>query len=75
MLAGGIDTGWTLYPPYSSRTSQSNVLPGVLGVFITGFSSIMTGLNIMVTIHKMRRPRHDVGPPAAVRLGAVRARA
>lgn len=56
VLVGGIDTGWTLYPPYSSRASQSNVLPGVIGVFISGFSSIMTGLNIMVTIHKMRAP-------------------
>ena len=56
VLVGGIDTGWTLYPPYSSRASQSNVLPGVMGVFISGFSSIMTGLNIMVTVHKMRAP-------------------
>ena len=56
VLAGGIDTGWTLYPPYSTRASQSNVIPGVVGVFISGFSSIMTGLNIMVTVHKMRAP-------------------
>jgi cytochrome c oxidase subunit 1 len=56
VLAGGIDTGWTLYPPYSSRASQSNVIPGVVGAFVAGFSSIMTGLNIMVTIHKMRAP-------------------
>ena len=57
VLAGGIDTGWTLYPPYSSRYSHaSSITPGVFGVFITGFSSIMTGLNIMVTIHKMRCP-------------------
>ncbi len=56
ILAGGIDTGWTLYPPYSSRAAQSNVVPGVIGVFISGFSSIMTGLNIMVTVHKMRAP-------------------
>ncbi len=56
ILVGGIDTGWTLYPPYSTRSSQSNVVPGVFGVFISGFSSIMTGLNIMVTIHKMRAP-------------------
>ena len=56
VLVGGIDTGWTLYPPYSTRASQSNVIPGVVGVFISGFSSIMTGLNIMVTIHKMRAP-------------------
>jgi len=56
VLAGGIDTGWTLYPPYSTKASQSNVIPGVLGAFISGFSSIMTGLNIMVTVHKMRAP-------------------
>jgi len=56
VLAGGIDTGWTLYPPYSSRYSHTNVFPGAFGAFITGFSSIMTGLNIMVTIHKMRCP-------------------
>ena len=56
VLAGGIDTGWTLYPPYSSRASHTNIVPGVIGIFISGFSSIMTGLNIMVTIHKMRAP-------------------
>jgi cytochrome c oxidase subunit 1 len=57
LLAGGLDTGWTLYPPYSTRSSQApGVVPGVIGVFISGFSSIMTGLNIMVTVHKMRAP-------------------
>jgi cytochrome c oxidase subunit I len=56
VLAGGIDTGWTLYPPYSSRSSNSNVIPGAFGVFIMGFSSIMTGLNIIVTVHRMRAP-------------------
>jgi cytochrome c oxidase subunit I len=56
VLIGGIDTGWTLYPPYSSRYAQSAVVPGVVGAFIAGFSSIMTGLNIMVTVHKMRAP-------------------
>jgi cytochrome c oxidase subunit 1 len=56
VIAGGIDTGWTLYPPYSSRSSHTNVVPGAMGAFISGFSSIMTGLNIMVTIHKMRAP-------------------
>jgi cytochrome c oxidase subunit 1 len=55
VLVGGVDTGWTLYPPYSTR-SHTAVTPGVFGVFITGFSSIMTGLNIMVTVHKMRCP-------------------
>lgn len=56
VAAGGIDTGWTLYPPYSSRSSHSNVVPGAFGAFIMGFSSIMTGLNIIVTIHRMRAP-------------------
>ncbi len=53
---GGVDTGWTFYTPYSSLYSNSNVVLTVLGVFITGFSSILTGLNFMVTIHKMRAP-------------------
>src|SRR5438046_913188 len=56
LLTGGIDTGWTLYPPYSTRSSHTSVVPGAIGVFIAGFSSIMTGLNIMVTVHKMRCP-------------------
>ncbi|HVK13378.1 MAG TPA: cbb3-type cytochrome c oxidase subunit I [Gemmataceae bacterium] len=56
VLAGGIDTGWTLYPPYSTRSAHTNVVTGVFGAFITGFSSIMTGLNILVTIHRMRAP-------------------
>jgi len=56
LLAGGLDTGWTLYPPYSSRFTHTNVVPGVFGVFVMGFSSIMTGLNIIVTIHRMRCP-------------------
>jgi cytochrome c oxidase subunit I len=56
LLAGGLDTGWTFYPPYSSKYSHMNVLAAGLGVFITGFSSILTGLNIIATIHKMRAP-------------------
>jgi len=56
LVTGGLDTGWTLYPPYSTRSSQTNVAPAVFGVFITGFSSIMTGLNIIVTMHRMRAP-------------------
>ena len=43
-----------------------------IGVFITGFSSILTGLNFMVTIHRMRAPGHDLVPAAAVRVGALR---
>jgi cytochrome c oxidase subunit 1 len=54
--AGGIDTGWTFYTPYSSLYSNTHVALTVVGVFITGFSSILTGLNFIVTIHKMRAP-------------------
>jgi cytochrome c oxidase subunit I len=56
LVAGGVDTGWTFYTPYSSTYSNSNVVPMALGVFISGFSSILTGLNFIVTIHKMRAP-------------------
>jgi cytochrome c oxidase subunit 1 len=56
MIAGGVDTGWTFYTPYSSAASNTNVVPMALGIFITGFSSILTGLNFIVTIHKMRAP-------------------
>ena len=55
-LLGGVDTGWTFYPPYSTEGSSSQVAITGLGVFITGFSSILTGLNFMVTIHRMRAP-------------------
>lgn len=51
---GGVDTGWTFYAPYSSVYSNTAVVATALGVFITGFSSILTGLNFMVTIHTMR---------------------
>ncbi len=53
---GGVDTGWTFYTPYSSVYSNSNVAVTAVGIFITGFSSILTGLNFVVTIHKMRAP-------------------
>ena len=56
IMAGGVDTGWTFYPPYSSQYSQSHVLLAGLGAFVAGFSSILTGLNFVVTIHKMRAP-------------------
>jgi cytochrome c oxidase subunit 1 len=49
------DTGWTFYAPYSVRT-QGNVTLAVLGVFVLGFSSILTGLNFVTTIHRMRAP-------------------
>jgi cytochrome c oxidase subunit 1 len=56
VVTGGVDTGWTFYTPYSSTYANSNVILTALGVFITGFSSILTGLNFIVTIHKMRAP-------------------
>ena len=56
MLAGGVDTGWTFYTPYSTVYSNSYVIATALGAFIVGFSSIMTGLNFVVTIHTMRAP-------------------
>jgi cytochrome c oxidase subunit 1 len=56
MVNGGVDTGWTFYTPYSSTWSNTHVMVTAIGVFITGFSSILTGLNFLVTIHTMRAP-------------------
>jgi cytochrome c oxidase subunit 1 len=56
VLTGGVDTGWTFYTPYSSTYATTKVIPAALGVFINGFSSILTGLNFIVTIHRMRAP-------------------
>ena len=55
-LLGGVDTGWTFYTPYSSTYSNGAVTLVCTAAFIVGFSSILTGLNFMVTIHKMRAP-------------------
>ena len=55
-IAGGVDTGWTFYTPYSSTYSNTYVMATAVGIFITGFSSILTGLNFIVTVHKMRCP-------------------
>jgi len=55
-ISGGVDTGWTFYTPFSSTYSNSHVLIMGVGVFIVGFSSILTGLNFIVTIHTMRAP-------------------
>ena len=57
---GGIDTGWTFYTPYSTTTGSA-VLSMTFGVFIIGFSSILTGVNFIVTIHKMRAPGQTWG--------------
>ena len=55
LFLGGVDTGWTFYTPYSIETNTA-VVPVVLGAFIMGFSSILTGLNFIVTVHRLRCP-------------------
>jgi cytochrome c oxidase subunit I len=55
MVSGAVDTGWTFYTPYSTTTTSA-VIPMVLGAFIMGFSSILTGVNFIATVHKMRAP-------------------
>lgn len=55
LVHGGVDTGWTFYVPYSTSTTTP-VIATTLGAFIMGFSSILTGLNFIVTIHKLRAP-------------------
>ncbi len=55
LVVGGIDTGWTLYPPYSLEEARGlGVLIALAALFVVGFSSILTGLNFIATIHKMR---------------------
>src|SRR6478609_1441304 len=63
MINGGVDTGWTFYTPYSSSDpahggvgTAAAVIPMTLAAFIMGFSSILTGVNFIATIHKMRAP-------------------
>ena len=55
IVAGTMDTGWTFYTPYSTQTGAA-VVSATFGVFVLGFSSIFTGLNFIVTVHKMRAP-------------------
>ena len=55
LFLNGADTGWTFYTPYSIRTNTSVILV-LFGAFIAGFSSILTGLNFIITIHKLRAP-------------------
>ena len=55
VVTGGVDTGWTFYTPYSIRTDNGTIWV-VVGAFIMGFSSILTGLNFIVTVHKLRAP-------------------
>src|SRR6185437_7560074 len=56
LATGGVDTGWTFYTPYSSLFSNTQVVEAGLAIFISGFSSILTGLNFVVTVHRMRAP-------------------
>jgi cytochrome c oxidase subunit I len=56
LLTGGVDTGWTFYTPLSTAFSNTKVIEAGLAIFINGFSSILTGLNFVVTIHRMRAP-------------------
>jgi len=56
LIHGGVDTGWTFYTPYSTTYANSHVISMAAGIFVAGFSSIITGLNFIVTVHKMRAP-------------------
>jgi cytochrome c oxidase subunit I len=56
ILNGGVDTGWTFYTPLSTQFLDTHVVAAALAIFIAGFSSILTGLNFIVTIHRMRAP-------------------
>jgi cytochrome c oxidase subunit I len=56
LFVGGLDTGWTFYTPLSSAYSRGHVVAAAAAIFISGFSSIATGLNFMVTIHRLRAP-------------------
>jgi cytochrome c oxidase subunit 1 len=56
MIAGGVDTGWTFYAPLSTAFSHGHLVAVAVGIFISGFSSIATGLNFVVTIHRLRAP-------------------
>jgi cytochrome c oxidase subunit 1 len=56
LFRGGIDTGWTFYTPYSSSFAKGEVSLAIVGIFLAGFASIFTGINFLVTIHKMRAP-------------------
>ncbi len=56
ILTGGLDTGWTFYTPLSTSFASSSVVVGALAIFVVGFSSILTSLNFIVTVHKLRAP-------------------
>ena len=56
IVIGGVDTGWTFYTPYSSTYANTHVILAATGVFVVGFSSILTAMNFIVTTHTMRAP-------------------
>jgi cytochrome c oxidase subunit 1 len=56
IIFGGVDTGWTFTTPLSTHFVNTNVIAAAMGIFIAGFSSILTGLNFIVTIHRLRAP-------------------
>ena len=56
IFLGSVDTGWTFYVPYATDTTMGGVIPVLLGALVLGFSSIFTGINFIVTIHKLRPP-------------------
>lgn len=56
LVTGGVDTGWTFYTPFSTAFSNTRVVEAGLAIFVVGFSSILTGLNFVVTVHRMRAP-------------------
>ncbi len=56
MVVGGVDTGWTFYTPLSTIYANGYVVPAVMGIIVVGFSSILTGVNFITTVHTMRAP-------------------
>src|SRR5437763_9989640 len=56
LIRGGVYTGWTFYTPYSTTYANSHVISMAAGVFVAGFSTIITGMNFIVTTHKLRAP-------------------
>jgi len=56
IFSGGVDSGWTFYTPFSTEFSTTNVSIAAAGVFVTGFSSILTGVNFITTTHMLRAP-------------------
>ena len=56
IISGGVDTGWTFYTPLSTQYLTTHVMFTAIGILIAGFSSIFTGLNFIVTVHRMRAP-------------------